>query len=418
MKSTERWWRLSRFWSALDNLADLATVDAEWRSLLGEEYELARALLTCDGREVQSYPRIGDGSGRAPYDLVAEDDGRRVAVDPSGGDPLVLTVEDVRAHLLDLPKLARLICTALGFDCDRRLQQYGPGVCRRIGAHRPTNATRCPVYLCIRQDIDEQIESIRRLLSLNREPFILLTPRHLDDADIEHVLRARSVCHLPLCDVIGINDESRMGQIEPADRLLAEFQPVVEVFERGDAQREPFVFRRLGEAWMLVYEGEPTGAKDRKGLQYIHHVLTHAPKDHHVSEIVATCSGEDAVRSTGSAGEVLDSDARKEYRNRFESLQIEHDKAVKDNDESRKDSIQHEIDALVDELSSAEGLGGRVREGSSDTEHLRVSVKNAIDRAIKAIAPWHPALGAHLDSSISTGQFICYRPDRPIPWSL
>jgi len=418
MSSTDRWWRLSRFWWALDSLADLATVDAEWRSLLGEEYGVVQSLLISDGREVRSYPRIGVGSGRAPYDLIAEGDDRRVAIDPDGGDSLMLTAEQVRAHRLDLPRFARSLCGAFGFEFDRPLQQFGPGVCRRIGTCRPTNATRCAVYLCMRQDIEEQLDSIRRLLSLNRDPFVLLTPRHLDDTDIEHVLRARSVCHLPLCDTIALGDTSAMSQIAPADRLLAEFSPVVEIFERGERQREPFVFQRLGEAWMLVYEGTPTGLKHIKGLQYIHHVLTHAPKSNHVSEIVATCSGEESVKATGSAGAMLDPEAMKAYRERFESLKSEQDEAEKNNDEGRVEKLQSEIDALGGELASAQGLGGRAREEASDSEHLRISVKNRINGAIKAIRSWHPALASHLGTSISTGQFISYKPDRSIPWSL
>lgn len=204
----------------------------------------------------------------------------------------------------------------------------------------------------------------------------------------------------------------------PADRLLDEFRLMVEIFERGDHQRERFVFRRLGEAWMLVFEGEAIGLKHREGLQYIYLALSHAQKPLHVSEIAAICAGEEDVSPTGSAGEVLDAKAMKAYRARFESLESELTEAVKHHDEGRQEKLQEELDALAGQLAEAKGLGNRVRKASDDADRLRKSVTMAINRAIGAIETWDAAMASYLRNAIKTGQFIEYAPDRPVVWGL
>jgi hypothetical protein len=49
-----------------------------------------------------------------------------------------------------------------------------------------------------------------------------------------------------------------------------------------------------------------------------------------------------------------------------------------------------------------------------------VSVTKAIRAAIRAIGAGCPALGAHLDASVSTGRFCVYAPPGEVPprWEL
>jgi hypothetical protein len=45
---------------------------------------------------------------------------------------------------------------------------------------------------------------------------------------------------------------------------------------------------------------------------------------------------------------------------------------------------------------------------------VRARVRWAIDR----IATDHPVLGRHLDASVRTGTFCCYRPERTTAWEV
>ena len=55
-----------------------------------------------------------------------------------------------------------------------------------------------------------------------------------------------------------------------------------------------------------------------------------------------------------------------------------------------------ELDAVLDELRRASGLGGRSRSFGDDAERARVSVHKAIKRALRMITEVDPVLGADL----------------------
>jgi hypothetical protein len=113
----------------------------------------------------------------------------------------------------------------------------------------------------------------------------------------------------------------------------------------------------------------------------------------------------------GDGGELLDAQARDEYRRRVVELREELDNAEQRHDLGRAETLRAELDLLVDELRAAVGLGGRVRRVSSDAERERVAITRRIRSAIAQIAKHHPSLGEHLTSTVTTGYYCAYRPD-------
>jgi plasmid stabilization system protein ParE len=89
----------------------------------------------------------------------------------------------------------------------------------------------------------------------------------------------------------------------------------------------------------------------------------------------------------------------------------------RDHDLLRADRAQHEFDAIVEHLTSALGLGGSARTAGASSERARSAVTKRIRASIERIAEVHPELGRHLDASIETGTFCCYRPERTIDWT-
>jgi non-specific serine/threonine protein kinase len=75
--------------------------------------------------------------------------------------------------------------------------------------------------------------------------------------------------------------------------------------------------------------------------------------------------------------------------------------------------MRAEIELLEDELHAAIGPGGRIKRGASDAERLRVGITHRIRSGIAQIAKHHPALGAYLSASVSTGYRCAYRPTGP-----
>ena len=151
---------------------------------------------------------------------------------------------------------------------------------------------------------------------------------------------------------------------------------------------------------------------DAKGLRDLASLLASPGEERHCLELAgrpAETGGEDAV---------LDDRARREYRIRLAELQREIDEAERDSDLARSSRAREEMDALVEALSGALGLGGRSRSLGSAAERARSAVTWRIRSAVRKIATVHPSLGRHLENSVRTGTYCSYQPERPIDWDI
>jgi predicted ATPase len=196
------------------------------------------------------------------------------------------------------------------------------------------------------------------------------------------------------------------------------------------------VFRKEGEYWTLVFQGDVCRIRDIRGLQYLAHLLRYPQQEVHVLTLVtggvepsdaislAPSAGErrypqeDAALGFTDAGDVLDTQARAAYKQRLRELHAELEEARGYNDLGRAEKVREEIDFLTQELSLAVGLGGRARKAASVTERARVNVTRALKAAIKKIADAHPSLGQHLARTVKTGTFCSYTPDLPCSWQF
>ena len=116
-------------------------------------------------------------------------------------------------------------------------------------------------------------------------------------------------------------------------------------------------------------------------------------------------------------GEVIDAQARSAYRQRLRELEEAAAEADAAADIERSARVAAERDALVEALTQAYGLGGRVRRPGSAAERARTAVTARIKDAIRRIGEAHPDLGRHLARSVRTGTFCSYEPDQPARWS-
>jgi tetratricopeptide (TPR) repeat protein len=188
-------------------------------------------------------------------------------------------------------------------------------------------------------------------------------------------------------------------------------------------------FRREGEYWSIVYDGDAFRLRDSKGLRYLARLLAAPGEELHVLELVGATTGrgraapvdEDLeVSGLGDAGELLDVQAKAAYRQRLNELRAEIEEAEAWNDPARAATARDELEFVSRELSVAVGLGGRDRRAASAAERARVNVTRAIKSALVRIEEQSPALGAHLQRTVRTGTFCSYKPDPrvPVSWQL
>ena len=99
-------------------------------------------------------------------------------------------------------------------------------------------------------------------------------------------------------------------------------------------------------------------------------------------------------------------------RQRLHDLEAELAEATQWADAGRAARLREEIEFLGEELSSAYGLGGRVRKAGDVGDRARKAVTSRIRETIDRIGKEHPALARHLENAIRTGTFCSYDPER------
>src|SRR5690606_19574923 len=116
---------------------------------------------------------------------------------------------------------------------------------------------------------------------------------------------------------------------------------------------------------------------------------------------------------------LLDAAARARYRDHLEALDERIDTAAALGDDARAALLEAERRALIEQLESATGLGGRSPRLGDNAERARKSVTNRIRNTLKKIEESHPALAAHLRETVATGASCSYRPGAEGPrWRL
>jgi hypothetical protein len=82
----------------------------------------------------------------------------------------------------------------------------------------------------------------------------------------------------------------------------------------------------------------------------------------------------------------------------------------------RAEAAGLELEALTDTVAAAFGLRGRARKAGDVAERARSTLTVRMRSAVNRIEESHPVLGRHLRSSVRTGAFCSYRPERPTEW--
>lgn len=178
-------------------------------------------------------------------------------------------------------------------------------------------------------------------------------------------------------------------------------------------------FRRDGAVWALDFAGRGVHVPDAKGLRDLHTLLSHAGDDLSAVVLLDPEGGEAVIAARRFGGDpVLDEEAKIRYRRRLERLDEEIDRAAELGDDRRAEEFGRERAALLDELRTAAGLGGRTRRLGDEAERARKTVTARIRDTLRKLDALHPELAAHLRESVTTGSYCSYRPGRPVDWLL
>ncbi|MCG8685822.1 MAG: hypothetical protein MI892_13160, partial [Desulfobacterales bacterium] len=171
-------------------------------------------------------------------------------------------------------------------------------------------------------------------------------------------------------------------------------------------------FRCKDKIWQMSFDGKSVSIPPVKGFKDIATLLANPGKEIHCTELMGS------VGSFESDDPVVDDKAKQKIKNRLAYLNSEVEISDKNNDVARSHALRVEIDQLTDHVTKSFGLSGRSRDLNPDAERARSAITWRIRSAIKKISQSHPALGRHLENSVSTGTFCVYQPEKAISWQL
>jgi hypothetical protein len=170
--------------------------------------------------------------------------------------------------------------------------------------------------------------------------------------------------------------------------------------------------RREGDAWRVTFRGRTSTVHHVKGMLDLAVLLERPGREVPALELMG------GVDVGGAPGPVLDDQARRTYQARVHELQVEINDANAANDWARAERAEVELDALVEQLTQAFGLGGRQRTGGGAGERARAAVTHRIRGAIRRIADIDSGLGQHLLNAVKTGTWCSYQPDTDTVWNV
>lgn len=171
-------------------------------------------------------------------------------------------------------------------------------------------------------------------------------------------------------------------------------------------------FRHVGSLWQMTFLEHTVHLPRAKGFQDIATLLARPGVELHCSELMGHVEG-----VTG-ADPIIDTEAKAQYERRIHELEADLARAEENNDHGQSEQIRAELDALLEHLNQALGLGGRSRKLGAPAERARSAVTQRIRAAIKKIDAVHRGLAEHLERSLKTGTFCSYAPEKAPDWRL
>ena len=174
----------------------------------------------------------------------------------------------------------------------------------------------------------------------------------------------------------------------------------------------PDRFTLDGEYWTITFDGRTCRLRDTKGVRDLARLLGTPGREIHCLDLMGSPVVE---RDTGPT---VDATARRVYEARIVTLRAELEEAEAAHDLGRAERARDELDALVDQLAAASGLGGRARRSGASAERARSAVGWRIRAALRRLTEADPALGRHLGQAVQLGTWCSYRPGEPRTWQV
>ncbi|HOC73721.1 MAG TPA: hypothetical protein PKL54_12955 [Candidatus Hydrogenedentes bacterium] len=247
-----------KLWKGLESLATPSAVLAEWRELLGGDFEWSFGFLRADDGLALDYPctnrpRCGCRHEVVPLSMVAA-----CRCEDRDCESIALEPKDVLAHVLDTVKLCAAVRSELKFGAPTGGE--GAVVDGMLGTWwvGTYGAVRSAVFLMIRLTEADFIAELERLAGAWGEPFVVLAPtgRH-QTAVVRGILRRQRSVFIPLCDAVELIGPGRLG-------ATGSVQPILDRFSAGllEGRSQVETFQRTVEDFGRKIDAAASGMQE------------------------------------------------------------------------------------------------------------------------------------------------------------
>lgn len=421
---------LEGLWDFICYRPGLSAIADEWRSVLGDDgWRTLRDWLFTGTGVAQTYIRPTDGQR---LQVVPLRKGQYGLVCPVTGslDASNLSKSDVTSYTLNVTALRRMVAEGLGITTDPKPVREVPWAFP-VGNWEPTKGTNLPVFMILPPTARLLASEVSRLLVEHPRGFILLVPRQ---PKLSSALRAQldrqKAMVTPLDEVLPCWESGQLSA-SPAWETYRNAYCQQHFTDRMVPEGPRYQFAKKG-MWALRFEGKDTYLESElRGAAFIHYLIRHQGQQLHGVRMLIDVAGEERKRinaaaegletASGSAGELVDREAIKSCRDRYDSLVAERERILKSDHGDSNDrlaEIEKEIGQITAYLSASLGLGGRSRKAADNVAKVRRRIARVINITVAKIEKSDPSLAAHLRNSITTHTEMSYAPDHHIDWAL
>lgn len=403
---------LNRFWPLLENLRPLAAVSAEWQLWLGPEFAHLRSLQRPREALATTYPKLVAERSPLPYRVVTHGPDDHEGICPDTGEIIPLTTAQLTVYEVSHSSLLRSLARALGVQ---GLWEAVAGFrdTYRLGVRRTNGGRDRPVIFSHAGDASI-LRYLADYLATTEGPVILTTPTAAaQTAALTESLRRRASLLLTLDSTVAIGTDGLFLATIDLDAAVAHEDLAAAPAVTTDSGLN--VFHRRGDFWQLAFAGTTKNVRHRAGLPYIAQNLAHPGRSFNCLELQAAVKGDDRVLAASHSAELSDREALSAYHQQLLDLRDEIAEAEEFHDFARHEQLCEKRDRLLQEVSRASRLGGKLRH-DGPRERARKAVTNAVREAYKVIAKVHPPLAAHLKAYLRPGWTMCYQPDTSLRW--
>lgn len=188
-----------------------------------------------------------------------------------------------------------------------------------------------------------------------------------------------------------------------------------------------YIFQQRDDSWHISFDGEEAFIKNRKGLSYIHHLLSHPNSKFSPIDLIRVVSppselphpsdshdDHDSTSSQQDGFEMLDGRALRDLRNRI--AELDKDLESSQTAPQEKALLEKERADIVSHLEKSTNITGRIRRERGDQDRARSAVRQSIGRAIDLVEKKSPEVGKHLREKIVTGSTCTYHLPPQMTW--